>query len=70
MPKTKQQKAKEREKRVAKKKLEQRKAAREAAEGQKSTEQRRQERPMTAGVQKAATKPAGNAVNLPRRSGG
>ena len=70
MPKTKQQKAKEREKRVAKKKLEQRKAAREAADGQTHAEQQRQQRPMTAGVQKAVSKPAGNAVNLPRRSGG
>ena len=70
MPKTKQQKAKERERRVAKKKLEQRKAAREAADGQQQAERQRQERPITSGVQKAASKPAGAAVNLPRRSGG
>ena len=69
MAKTKQQKAKDRERRVAKKKLEAQKARREAADGQTQTEQQRQQRPMTAGVQKAVTRPAGN-VNLPRRSGG
>ena len=53
MPKTKQQKAKDRERRVAKKKLAERKAARQQADAAKDRDAERAGSAMTSGIQKA-----------------
>lgn len=70
MPKSKQQKAKDRERRVAKKKLVDRAKTKEQDGEVKAKAEKRSQQPMTAGVQKPIQQTVNKTVALPRRTGG
>lgn len=70
MPKTKQQKAKDRERRIAKKKLAERAKLKEQEGEQTTKAERRSSKPMTAGVQKPIQQTTNKTIVTHRRTGG